>query len=266
MLTGIDHIVIAVKNLDAASKEFEAAGFTVTPGGSHETGGTHNALIPFADGSYLELIAVQDAELAKDHPWFRKMAGEEGFVTFAVAADPIEYEVERVQSLGLTVPELRDGGRRRLDGQQLQWKSANVESDPPAPLPFLIQDVTARNLRVPGGDETVHANGVKGTTGITIVTGDAQQAMVPFGKMLSAPVAALDHGYEGVQEAWRFFLQQQWVDLIDAPPDDSPLAEYHRARGDAIYQIYLTVDAGPEFPAGRIDIGTLPDIHILTTN
>lgn len=266
MLTGIDHIVIAVKNLDAASEEFEAAGFTVTPGGSHEKAGTHNALIPFADGSYLELIAVEKPGLAKDHPWFKKMAGKEGFVTFAVAADPIEYEVERLQSLGISIPELRDGGRLRLDGQQLAWKSANLESVPPAPLPFLIQDVTARNLRVPSGTETDHKNGVKGTTGITIVTGDVQQAMVPFGKMLSAPVAALDHGFEGVQQGWRYFLEQDWIDLIQSPEDRSPLAEYHRTRGDGIYQISLTVDTGPEFPAGRIVVGTLADVHILTTD
>ncbi len=57
MLTGIDHIVIVVNNLDVASTQFETAGFTVTPGGSHPTG-TYNALIPFQDGSYFELIAV----------------------------------------------------------------------------------------------------------------------------------------------------------------------------------------------------------------
>lgn len=265
MLTGIDHIVIAVKDLAMASAAFDAAGFTVTPGGSHPTG-THNALIGFADGSYLELIAIEKPSLAKDHPWFRKMGGKEGLVTFAVAADPIEHEIERLRSLGITVPELRDGARQRPDGQQLQWKSANLESDPPAPLPFLIQDVSPRVLRVPDGDAATHRNGVKGATGLTIATSDIKAAMTPFGKIFSAPVAALDHGFEGTQPGWRYFCEQQWIDLIQPPDDRSPLAEYHRAFGDGIYQVFLTVGTGPEFPAGRIDIPGFPDLHVLTTN
>src|SRR5207249_370550 len=35
-----------------------ALGFTVVPGGVHAGGLTHNALIPFADGRYLELLAL----------------------------------------------------------------------------------------------------------------------------------------------------------------------------------------------------------------
>jgi len=77
MLTGIDHIAIAVDDLDAAGSAFETAGFRITPGGSHPTG-THNALIPFADGAYLELIAIEDPVPGADHPWFRRMAGQTG--------------------------------------------------------------------------------------------------------------------------------------------------------------------------------------------
>ncbi len=265
MLTGIDHIVIVVNDLEAASEQFTAAGFSVTPGGSHPTG-THNALIPFQDGSYLELIAIEDPELAKDHPWFERMAGKQGFVTFAVGADPLDYELQRLASLGIATVDRKDGARKRPDGQQLQWASAALQSDPPVFLPFLIQDVTDRDLRVPSGRAAQHENGVKGTTGLTVVTGDAQQAMTPYGAMLSAPVAALDHGFEGVQQGWRYFIEEYWVDLIQPPAGDSPLSQYLAAYGPGIYQIYLTVDIGPEFPPGRISIGGFPDLHVLTSN
>ena len=265
MLTGIDHIVIAVNDLATASAAFEAAGFTVTPGGSHPTG-THNALIPFADGSYLELIAIEKPDLAKGHPWFARMGGKDGFVTFAVGADPLDYELERLASLGIAAVDRKDGARLRPDGQQLQWKSAALQTDPPVFLPFLIQDVTDRTLRVPSGPETAHKNGVKGTGGVTIVMGDTQQAMEPYGKMLSAPVAALDHGFEGVQQSWRYFLQEFWIDLIQPQDADSLLGAYHKTFGDSIYQIALSVEIGPEFPPGRIDIPGFPDLHILTTN
>lgn len=265
MLTGIDHIVIVVNDLDAAGAQFSAAGFTVTPGGSHPTG-THNALIGFADGSYIELIAIEKPELAADHPWFQQMAGKQGFVTFAVGADPLDYELERLAALGISPVNQRDGARQRPDGQQLQWKSSALQSDPPVFLPFLIQDVTDRALRVPKGKETGHANGVKGTTGLTVVTDDVNQAMPSYGAMFSAPVAALDHGFEGVLQGWRYFIEEYWVDLIQPPPGDSPLAAHLSTYGPGIYQIYLTVDTGPEFPASRIDIAGFPDLHILTSN
>lgn len=265
MLTGIDHIVIVVNDLKVASEQFETAGFTVTSGGSHPTG-TYNALIPFQDGSYLELIAIEDAGLAKDHPWFTRMAGKEGFVTFAVGADPLDFELDRLSAQGIAAVDRKDGARARPDGQQLQWKSAALQSDPPVFLPFLIQDVTDRALRVPSGDAAEHKNGVTGTTGLTIVTGDVQQAMHPYGTMFSAPVAALDHGFEGIQQGWRYFIEEYWVDLIQPPAGDSPLAQYLATYGPGIYQLYLTVDIGPEFPPGRISVGGFPDLHILTTN
>ena len=265
MLTGIDHIVIAVNDLEQASGDFESAGFTVTPGGSHPTG-THNALIPFADGSYLELIAIEDPDLVKDHPWFKRMGGKQGFVTFAVGADPLDYELERLASVGIAAVDRKDGARLRPDGQQLQWKSAALQSNPATCLPFLIQDVTDRTLRVPNGAETEHENGAKGTTGVTIVTADNNAAMHSYGEIFGAPVAALDHGYEGVQQSWRCFVQQYWIDLIQPNIEGSPLAGYHRIFGDSIYQLSLSVDSGPEFPANRISIPNLPDIHILTTD
>lgn len=52
MFTGIDHVVIAVADLEGAIASYAQAGFTVVRGGRHNIG-THNALIAFADGSYL---------------------------------------------------------------------------------------------------------------------------------------------------------------------------------------------------------------------
>lgn len=264
MLTGIDHIAIVVHDLAAAGTAFEQAGFTVTPGGSHPTG-THNALIPFADGTYLELIAVEKPDVAANHPWFQRMAGKQGFVTFAVAADPLDYELERLASCDITAVNQRDGARLRPDGQQLHWKSSDLASDPAVFLPFLIQDVTDRSLRVPKGKETKHKNGIKGTAGATIVTADLTTASAVYGKMFSAPVAALDHGFEGIQESWRVFAGQQWIDLVQPAEANSPLADHLTTYGAGIYQISLTVESGAEFPVHRIDIPDFPDLHILTT-
>jgi catechol 2,3-dioxygenase-like lactoylglutathione lyase family enzyme len=55
MLTGIDHVVVLVRDLEGASGDYRRLGFRVVPGGRHATG-THNALVGLADGTYLELL------------------------------------------------------------------------------------------------------------------------------------------------------------------------------------------------------------------
>ena len=56
-ITGIDHPVIAVRDMTAARKTFERLGFTVPPRGSHIEWGTGNWAIMFRD-DYLELRGI----------------------------------------------------------------------------------------------------------------------------------------------------------------------------------------------------------------
>jgi catechol 2,3-dioxygenase-like lactoylglutathione lyase family enzyme len=57
MTLPLDHVVILVAELERAIADYTTLGFTVQRGGTHAGGSTHNALVGFADGSYLELIA-----------------------------------------------------------------------------------------------------------------------------------------------------------------------------------------------------------------
>src|SRR3954454_8828451 len=62
----LDHVVIAVRDLDAAIARYDALGFAVTAGGRHVGRGTHNAIVRFGL-DYLELISVYAAAEAT-HP------------------------------------------------------------------------------------------------------------------------------------------------------------------------------------------------------
>jgi len=83
MFTGIDHVVILVQRLDDAIRTYQGLGFNVYPGGEHP-GGTHNALVIFRDGAYLELIAFQQPDRPHDHRWYRFLSTGGGIVDFAV--------------------------------------------------------------------------------------------------------------------------------------------------------------------------------------
>ena len=102
-MQGIDHIVIAVRDLAAASDDYARLGFTVTPGGEHTGGATHNALISFADGAYFELIAFKEPDRPQDHKWWAKQAKGEGTVDFALRSESVTI----VNSLGSGLLETR---------------------------------------------------------------------------------------------------------------------------------------------------------------
>lgn len=56
---GIDHIVLAVRNLDDAARCYEGLGFTLTPRAQHpDHMGTSNRLVQFAGNNFIELLEV----------------------------------------------------------------------------------------------------------------------------------------------------------------------------------------------------------------
>jgi hypothetical protein len=61
MVRGLDHIVVAVKDLESAGQVWSDLGFTVTPENRHSWG-TANRLVQL-DGFFVELLSVADQDL-----------------------------------------------------------------------------------------------------------------------------------------------------------------------------------------------------------
>lgn len=163
MISGLDHVILVVLDLAAAVAEHRERGFTVTPGGEHTGGLTHNALVGFQDGSYLELIAFHDLAAARGkHGWAPVAERGGGWADFALRSNDFRSDVAALRDLVARPPE--EGGRARPDGVAIAWRLARLQG----PLPFLIEDLTARELRVPGGDAAKHANGMTGVAGIVL--------------------------------------------------------------------------------------------------
>jgi catechol 2,3-dioxygenase-like lactoylglutathione lyase family enzyme len=143
VLKRLDHLVILVRDLDRAVRDYEGLGFTVTPGGEHADGLTRNALIPFADGSYLELVAFVDPEDPRDNVWgwraFLPSGG--GLIDYCAASDDLEADVRRFEESGLGVEGPTEGGRRLPDGTEIRWRVARIRQKGRL-LPFLIEDLT----------------------------------------------------------------------------------------------------------------------------
>lgn len=102
MLRGLDHIVVAVNDLDAAGKAYEALGFTVTPENRHPWG-TANRLIQL-DGFFIELLSVADPGLIT----------ESAGTTFSFGAFNRSFLTKR-EGASMLVMESRDAGLDRQD-------------------------------------------------------------------------------------------------------------------------------------------------------
>ena len=176
--------MILVNDLDLATSDYERLGFTVTPGGEHADGLTRNALIPFGDGSYFELVSFLNPEDPTDNVWgWRGFLPREGLIDYCVASDDLESDVGRLESLGFGVDGPDDGGRRLPDGAKLRWRIARMRQEGRL-LPFLIEDLTPRELRIPGGPAAEHPNGAAGVSGLEISAPDVQEAAASLGTLV----------------------------------------------------------------------------------
>jgi catechol 2,3-dioxygenase-like lactoylglutathione lyase family enzyme len=163
----LDHAVISVQDLDAAVHDYRDLGFTVVMGGIHANRATHNALISFLDGTYLELLAATGEPPVLGAIDFSVLLQHgEGLVAYALRSDDLEADAARLQESGFTVSEVIPGERRRNDGIVIRWKLALLDG---GFAPFLIQDVTPREWRVPNDPAvTTHLNRAAGLSGVEI--------------------------------------------------------------------------------------------------
>ncbi len=174
MITGIDHLVIAVPALERAMQTYTKLGFTVTEGGRHAYG-SYNALIGFADGSYIELLGFY--EEAPEHPWWDLLQTRGGgLIDFCMATDDINTDHHELLAAGVASSDLYEGGRARPDGYQVKWINNKIEGEFQGRIPFIIEDITPREERLPA--EREHANGVTGIDCLTIALSD--QRPVPI--------------------------------------------------------------------------------------
>src|SRR5512132_1704044 len=181
MIQGIDHLVIVVKDLDQAARDYRQMGFTVVPGGQHPVG-SHNVLISFADGSYLELIAFYRE--AVDHRWWDPLQKGERLVDFCLQTDDLRGDTNKLQEAGVAINNPVPWSRKRPDGYELKWLLSLATGSDRGVAPFLIEDVTPRTERIP--QEFNHRNSIVGIEKITVAVGELAQIDKWYGALLGA--------------------------------------------------------------------------------
>lgn len=245
MLLGIDHLVVAVPDLETARRSYTELGFTVVPGGRHPVG-THNALISFADGSYIELIAFY--EPCPDHRWWAPLQKGGGLVDFCMQTDDLRGDTAAFRQAGVMIDDPKPLTRVRPDGYKLSWV-LSIPRDPHRGVaPFLIQDETPREERIPR--QTGHRNQVKGIAAVTVAVDDVGTVREWYARVLGA--AGGDVGRDDLAAAGaRFTIGPQVFDFVAPRGAGSPLHDWLKTRGPSPYAATLLTAGGK----GALDQG-----------
>lgn len=177
---GLDHLVIGVRDLDAAGAFYESLGFTVGARNRHPWG-TENRIVQFA-GSFLELLTIGDA--AAITPAAARVFSFGSFMQAALArgeglamlvlestdakADAIAF---KAAGIGDYEPFFFERQARRPDGSEVRVAfSLAFAADPLAPECgfFVCQQHEPQNFWNPAFQQ--HANGASALTSAIIVT------------------------------------------------------------------------------------------------
>lgn len=176
-ITGIDHVLVAVADLDAAAERWRRLGFALTPRGGHPQWGTANRCIMFA-ADYLELIgavgkgakADQLAGLVRD-----RGAGISGL---ALASADAAATAAALRRAGVAVGEPQALSRVIESPEGSVRPEFAVLDLPSGTLPgtaaIVSQHLTPELMRRPEWLE--HPNGAVAVVSLTIVTDEPEAA------------------------------------------------------------------------------------------
>jgi len=233
MIQGIDHLVIVVKDLDQAARDYRQLGFTVVPGGQHPVG-SHNVLISFADGSYLEIIAFYRDAI--DHRWWDPLQKGERLVDFCFQTDDLRGDTKKLQDAAVAINNPVPWSRKRPDGYELKWLLSLATGSHRGVAPFLIEDLTPRSERIP--QEFTHANQVSGIDKVVVAVGELGQIDKWYSALLGVqgePFADAALGADGL----RFQVGAHRFEFLTPRDAASPLISWLREFGPSPYAAVL---------------------------
>lgn len=229
MLKGIDHLVIVVEDLDRAARDFAEVGFTVIPGGKHPVG-SHNVLIPFADGSYVEIIAFY--RKAADHRWWDPLQHGERLVDYCLQTDDLRGDTEKFRAAGVDIKDPVPWSRTRPDGYELKWLLSLAGSGDRGVAPFLIEDITPRQERIP--QQFTHHNGASGIVKLIIAVDQVGKVGAWFQNALGVSGEPLENSALAAH-GLGFTIGLHIVEFLSPTSDQSQLSPWLREHGPSPY-------------------------------
>jgi catechol 2,3-dioxygenase-like lactoylglutathione lyase family enzyme len=197
MLQTLDHVIIGVRDLEAATATYTALlGRSPSWRGAHPGMGTANTLFRLAN-TYVELLAPVEDGATATMLRARLEADGEGLVGLAFGTDDADETVRDFRARGLSPTDPIPGtGRDQRTGAERAWKNVILPTgDSRGPLVFAIEHLSkpdALPLVVPDG---ARAATVSALDHVVVRTADAEATRAFYGDALGLRLA-LDRSFE----------------------------------------------------------------------
>ena len=197
-ILGVDHVVVTVRDLDAAAAQWRRLGFTLSPRGTHSPQmGTGNYTIMFGE-DYLELLGVlHDTEQNKPtRDFLRNREGIErsAFTTDDAAAGAADLAARGLSPLGPVhfgrPVDLPNGGKSEARFNVFRWPR---DESPGGMRIFACQHLTRNTVWIP--ELQKHANGASRIVAIEILSVDPKAAAEHMSRLIDQPVASADGAF-----------------------------------------------------------------------
>ena len=197
-ITGIDHCIVLVRDLDAALRQYRRLGFTVSSRGLHPPDhGTGNHTVMF-DREYLEFLGVVAPTPSNEH-WRRKLADREGLSGLALQTPSADAAAAEMNADGIALTAPADFARPVVmpDGSHAQAAFRTTQF-PQGIAPglhlFCCEHRTRHTTWLP--ELLQHANGAVGLTMCWQTSEDPQADATIVGRLFaSEPKATGDGSY-----------------------------------------------------------------------
>lgn len=221
-IEGIDHVLIAVRDLDGAEETWRRLGFVLTPRGGHPEWGTANHCIMF-ERDYVELIgavgAGDKAEQLKRH----LAARGDSVSGIALATADGAAAGEALRAVGVSAGEPRSLSRPLQTPDGVVKPLFSVLDLPPGTIPganaIVCQHVTPELVRRP--EWLDHANGVVAVTSLTIVCDDPEAARPGLEKLFGAGATTATDNTVAVHTGRGLLLLARPDEVTQLHPDEA---------------------------------------------
>lgn len=192
-ITGIDHVVIVVRDLERAAQTYARLGFTVTPRGEHTVGSQNHCIMFGTD--YIELLAVP-----RPHP---ALAGYrefilrgEGLAGLALACSDVDRANDRLAACGLSTEPPLEFSRSVPHPQGERPARFRIVQLPTAATPgartFVCQHFTPDLVWQPQWRS--HANTASGIAAVAIAVEDVDAAAGAYARVFGEKPKRIDEG------------------------------------------------------------------------
>jgi hypothetical protein len=195
---GLDHVLVAVRDLEAAAANWRRLGFTVSPYGLHSAHlGSANHTIVFQD-DYIELLGlVTETEHLRstiDFLKIREGVPRVAFTTDDAAGGAAELRARGIASLepvsfGRPV-DLPDGGRSEARFSVFRWP---LEEKPGGVQIFACQHFTRDAVWIPALQS--HANGASGLVRVEFLVSDPKAAAAHMARLIDGQATETADGH-----------------------------------------------------------------------